>query len=110
MPDRLSEIEAKLRQAKTCAVCASPAIVHRGDEGTCFSTPVASEEEIRYLLDEVKRREKKEMELQGAGQLLEQENARLRETLRFYANNDIHSVSFDFRDNGARARAALEGK
>jgi hypothetical protein len=33
--------------------------------------------------------------------------AKCREVLKFYATNDIHTVDFDFTDNGRRAREVL---
>ena len=35
------------------------------------------------------------------------ELARAREVISFYATNDIHSINFDYADNGKRARAYL---
>ena len=32
------------------------------------------------------------------------------EALKWYATNDIHSLHFDWSDNGSKARAALEEK
>lgn len=37
----------------------------------------------------------------------EVENERLRAALRFYATNDIHSVDFNWQDNGRIARKTL---